>query len=1221
MRGFGLLMVGVQGEAMGRRLVVIGVSCYSEEMEDGSLLHAEDRMKLTLRGGWHLLVPMTVVLMAIIAIFHLNNHPRAADAPLVPENLAKGKPATASSAQDAGRAASLGNDGSLDSRWCANGGNLNEWWKVDLGKPEELTGTEVVWEFDGKNYRYRIEGSVDGKSWSTLADQTASTSTKQLATDKFKASNIRYVRITITGLDEGCWASFFEFRVLGTRMVKAESAPIAVRHEGKSVLAGVKVPEGFEMTLFAAPPDVSYPTCLAAAPDGTVFVGVDLNGSLDAKAGRGKVVRCIDTDGDGKADKFNVFCNVDSPRGLWFDNNTLYVLHPPTLTAYYDDNGDGVADRSEDLVTGLGFDLKFRGADHTTNGFRMAIDGWLYIAVGDYGAIQAKDKGGKTLRLHGGGVVRVRPDGHDLQLVCDGTRNIYDVAISPTMDMFTRDNTNDGGGWDVRLAHLAPMGHFGYPSLFQHFGDEIIQPLADYGGGAPCGSLFLDEPGFPKGFGSALYTCDWGRGQVYRHPLTANGSTFKVEQVEFLGIPRPTDIDADGCGHLYLSSWKDGGFTFGKPDVGYVVRLTPKGLKSEPFPNLKKASLDDLLKDLASDSAVLRLHASRALLRGGPTPELAKKLAELAKGDTPLPGRIAAVFTLRWLTAPTFHALVPLAEKPDLREFVLRALNDTPNDRGEDIPKDVFSARLTDDNPRVRLQAIYGIAQLNQRDAAPAVLARTADTDPIVAHVAVSALVRLRAVDACLAGLEDAKLAVGAARALQLMHEPTVVEGLIKRYPKFTDLKTRQATFRALCRLHQREAEWDGKWWGTRPDTTGPYFKPEKWSETSKIEAALEEAFKTADSTSLRWMVPELQRHHVDLPGLAPVLLKLAKEDFAFRRLAVEFFAARTAPPESVGLLRSVAVSEKEPASLRAQAVKALQRAGAREAVLEALTASEKLPGEMDSTWGEFVRDGKNVERVAAFAKMVGEGKPTQRELAYAALATIATRPFGSTEARAEAAKVISESWKKPESALPLLRAVTRLKLSVYGSEVRKLAESSDAKLASEAKRAIVALKLDKQPTGPLVGKLKYEDTVARALKEKGDGVVGGQLFNRLGCVNCHTAAAGEAVKGPPLAGISARYSKTELLESILKPSAKIAQGFETTIFSLVDGRQFTGFIVRESGTEVEVRDGTGTSRILKKKDIEERAKSPLSVMPEGLVNDLSVHELGSLLAYLASLK
>src|SRR5262249_31666161 len=157
---------------------------------------------------------------------------------------------------------------------------------------------------------------------------------------------------------------------------------------------------------------------------------------------------------------------MDSPRGLFFDAGTLYVLHPPEITAYHDDNGDGVSDRTDVLVKGIGFDLKRRGADHTTNGIRLAIAGWLYVAVGDYGFTKAEGKDGKTLQLHGGGVVRVRLDGTGLEIVSRGQRNIYDVAIDPLMNLFTRDNTNDGGGWDVRLSQIIPTGQYGYPSLF-----------------------------------------------------------------------------------------------------------------------------------------------------------------------------------------------------------------------------------------------------------------------------------------------------------------------------------------------------------------------------------------------------------------------------------------------------------------------------------------------------------------------------------------------------------------------------------------------------------------------------------------------------------------------------------------------------------------------------------------------------------------------------------
>jgi len=99
-------------------------------------------------------------------------------------------------------------------RWCAANANANHWWKVDLGSSMNISGTQVMWEFSGKVYRYRIETSSDNTVWTTAADKTATTSTAQVQTDVFSATNVRYVRITVTGLDAGVWASFYDFKVM-----------------------------------------------------------------------------------------------------------------------------------------------------------------------------------------------------------------------------------------------------------------------------------------------------------------------------------------------------------------------------------------------------------------------------------------------------------------------------------------------------------------------------------------------------------------------------------------------------------------------------------------------------------------------------------------------------------------------------------------------------------------------------------------------------------------------------------------------------------------------------------------------------------------------------------------------------------------------------------------------------------------------------------------------
>ena len=995
----------------------------------------------------------------------------------------------------------------------------------------------------------------------------------------------------------------------------------------------IKAPPGWNVTIFAAPTNVGYPTCLSTAPNGDLYVGIDENGSIDAKPNRGRVVRCTDTDGDGRADQFVVFATMDSPRGIWFDDNVLYVQHPPLIEAFIDDDGDGKADRSEVLVRGLGFDLKFRGADHTINGMRMGIDGFLYIACGDYGGTNAVGKDGTRIQLHGGGVVRVRPDGSGLEIVSRGQRNIYDVAVSPEMDLFTRDNTNDGDGWDVRLSHVVMGGNYGYPTLFKKFGDEIIQPLADYGGGSPCGALFMDEPGFPDGFGRGLYTVEWGQGGIFRHQLTANGASWKtnVPQEKFISLQRPTDFDVDGSGRLYISSWQGATFTYNGPNAGFVARVTPPGWSLKAFPDLKKASNAELLKLVASPSAFARLYAQREILRRGNSAEFAKGLERLAASKSPLASRVAAIFTLEQLAGSSARdVMVRLAQKDDLREFALRAIADNKN-LATTVSVKLFAASLTDPNPRVRLQAVTALGRLGKLEAASGILPLVADADPMVAHVAVHSLAQLRAADVCLSAFDSpgsANLVPGAGRALQLMHEPRVVDGLIARLNKVSDANARAVVLKTLARLATREADWDGKWWGTRPDTTGPYFKPAKWSESEKIENVLRAELKKADAAMLPSLATTLQRNRVDIPELIPTVLQLAESDPKFRAAAVEMFASRaTVPDEAIELLGKTARSSAEEGTTRAKAIRALAKSGkpaALDAAVAALTLSGKYPSEISTAWEEFARDTKNSRHVDYFAKLSDSDSEEQRLLACAVLANVASARLSDRKAKATATRAVDTAWTKPVSAISLLQAINRLRLDGYASKVRELTNDPRPEVASVARNVAKNLKLD-VPTataaGVVIEKMKYEEVLALALKSQGDAKAGAEQFTKLGCVACHTTRSDETPKGPFLGGIGTRYSRTELCESILKPSAKIAQGFETQWFKTKDDEEVEGFVTREGGDDLDVRNVAGITITLVKKNIAERAKREKSIMPDGLADKITPVDLASLLDFLESLR
>src|SRR5262249_39543718 len=110
-------------------------------------------------------------------------------------------------------------------------------------------------------------------------------------------------------------------------------------------------------------------------------------------------------------------------------------------------------------------------------------------------------------------------------------------------------------------------------------------------------------------------------------------------------------MDLDGSGRMYVASWRGGSAVgFEGPNIGFVARVIPKGLKSEPFPDLKKADLEGLVGLLGASQAVGRLHAQREILRRGRDAQSSQALVALSSNrNAPLEGRIAAIFTLKQL--------------------------------------------------------------------------------------------------------------------------------------------------------------------------------------------------------------------------------------------------------------------------------------------------------------------------------------------------------------------------------------------------------------------------------------------------------------------------------------------------------------------------------------------------------------------------------------------
>jgi putative heme-binding domain-containing protein len=195
--------------------------------------------------------------------------------------------------------------------------------------------------------------------------------------------------------------------------------------------------------------------------------------------------------------------------------------------------------------------------------------------------------------------------------------------------------------------------------------------------------------------------------------------------------------------------------------------------------------------------------------------------------------------------------------------------------------------------------------------------------------------------------------------------------------------------------------------------------------------------------------------------------------------------------------------------------------------------------------------------------------------------------------------------------------AFLRAELARHRVALAGVSAGTDAAAVTE--KPLVLPKAD--PKNPdQIGNMTYEAAAKRVLAARGDAARGEALFKSQSCAACHTTADGQAPKGPHLVEIGKRSRADELVESVLKPSAKLAQGYETYSFTLADGRVVQGFVVGERADAAIVRQSDGVQVELKKADIDSRAIQKLSAMPEGLAANLTPDQLADLIAYLQSL-
>jgi putative heme-binding domain-containing protein len=627
----------------------------------------------------------------------------------------------------------------------------------------------------------------------------------------------------------------------------------------------------------------------------------------------------------------------------------------------------------------------------------LGHDGWLYLALGDRGCKVTRPEGDRLV-LEGGGILRCRPDGRDLHVFATGLRNIYDVALDEELNVFVRDNENDGGTYKVRVCHSFFGADHGYTYLYDGRPDEALAPLADLGLGSSAGGVCYLERQFPAEYRGNLFFCEWGRAVVRSVPRRSGASFAPIKETDFaFGAAndpygfRPTDLVVDRDGALFVADWADGQRP--RRGRGRIYRITHESKTEAEKTNL--AGLDELVVRLDSESHHRRVDAQEALARRGQE-GLAAAWSWLDGNRLGVRGRLHLIWLLtRSQGRAAMAKLYAVAAKdrdPRVRAQAVRALADLADPvlvqhrldaaAGDHADAARIASVAVGQDARVMLEAIIALGRLRWADA-PNWLARNVkQLDPALAHAAQWTLRRSGNWPALLKLLDEPDahpLRLVARRALAGQYEKDIVDGLMQRLEREPDSARRTEYADLLTRVYKKPGAWT--YWGFRPAPRPA--NTVSWERTLAIEQALDGALKGNERLEI---LRHMQRERV--PARTTTLARWLQAESRPEHVSTILAALATRPAEECRPhLESVFQSSKHTLTNRLQAVALFLGVleGQSDKLLSAAEAVEDGPVLVELLRALATR---NTAPAATFlwAKL-GSANPEVRAAALAALA------------------------------------------------------------------------------------------------------------------------------------------------------------------------------------------------------------------------------------------
>ncbi|GAB5406245.1 MAG: HEAT repeat domain-containing protein [Aureliella sp.] len=902
---------------------------------------------------------------------------------------------------------------------------------------------------------------------------------------------------------------------------------------------------------------------------------------------------------------------------------------------------------------------------------------------GDLVGPRFEDPGGHAynVKAPGGTIIRLDTQGEEVELVAGGLRNAYDISFHPSGRLFVHDSdmeSDEGAVWyrPTSLFEVVEGSEYGWRSGWAKWPSyyyDRLPALLETGRGSPTGSCVYDHHMMPQRYHGALFLADWTQGQILCVRLDDDGGA--QSEVFLQGQPlNVTDVTVGPDGWLYFC-------TGGRGTKGGIYQVKWRGTVPESVRDLgdgiakaiRQPQLDaawsrqeiaSLKRELGSgwsdavagvafsdeNKSAYRIRALDLMQLFGPTPTpellsaLSRSANELVRAKTAqlmalhpenddvindlvlmLEDRATVVqqaaceALLRADVALPFENITPLFESKDRRITwaARRLLEKSPTVQWR-------SQLLTDESPRVRLQAGLAlmVADPTEENALKIVSMAEEMLDGFISDRDFMDLLRLTQVTLHRTQLTSEKIP---SLAKVLASEFPVGEPVLNRelirclayldakeiIPEAISYIQSDAALAERLHIAMHLSFFSHDWTPdqryalikffeeTQPAESGSSVPLYVMNVTRQLceDLPLEEA-RIFVSEGAKWpnaALVSLYRYPEKL-GASDLrtLMKLDREIDREGYDGEQYKRLRT----GIVAMLSQDGSEKSMDYLREIWVRSPER---RQAIALGLSQQPN-----DENWDYLIRSMPVLESYAVTEVM-------------AALMKV---PHATDDPRAFREVIMHGLRMEQDGAT----AAPALKLLAYWTGEQKDAPDAAGKLAQW--QQWYAEEFPNEPSAELpvleTASPWSMDTLSEYFLSsdgrKGSHSAGAVVYEKAQCADCHRMGSIGKSLGPDLTTVASRFTRKEVIESILYPSHIVSDQYRTTNVLTLDGRVVKGMLTRQPDGSLLVRDSELVEHVIAQQDVDEIQPSKKSLMPSGLIDQLTSAEIRDLMTYLGYL-